>query len=145
MGVAAAPPNGFPASLSTVNSIRNAAANASAGDYTSVLHIGDISYAMGYQFYWPLFLDQIQPIASRAPYLLSIGPPPPLLIFFFFPTQRSRLSSSANHQLFPFLNQETMSFAGQASVFDPPGTPVSRALFAHLPKSQNTCICVYLH
>lgn len=75
MGVAAAPPNGFPASLSTVNTILLSAANTSVEEYTSVLHIGDISYAMGFQFYWPLFLDQIQPLASRAIYQLSIGNP----------------------------------------------------------------------
>lgn len=73
MGVAAAPPNGFPASLSTVQSIRDAAANATDGEYSMVMHIGDVSYAMGYQFYWPLFLDQIQPLASRSLYQLSIG------------------------------------------------------------------------
>lgn len=73
MGVAAAPPNGFPASLSTVNTIRSAVANTSADEYTSVLHIGDVSYAMGFQFYWPLFLDQIQPLSSRSVYQLSIG------------------------------------------------------------------------
>jgi hypothetical protein len=102
MGVAAAPPNGFPASLSTVNSIRNAAANASAGDYTSVLHIGDISYAMGYQFYWPLFLDQIQPIASRAPYLLSIGPPPPSSSSFLPPPSAAAYPHRQITNSFPF-------------------------------------------
>jgi hypothetical protein len=71
MGVAAAPPNGFPASLRTVSSIRSAMASTS--EYTSVLHIGDISYAMGLQFYWPLFLDQIQPLSARSAYQLSIG------------------------------------------------------------------------
>jgi hypothetical protein len=73
MGVAAAPPNGFPASLSTVDTIRSASGNTSVGEYSSVLHIGDISYAMGFQFYWPLFLDQIQPLSSRSVYQLSIG------------------------------------------------------------------------
>ena len=76
MGVAAAPPNGFPASLSTVNTIRSAVANTSTDEYTSVLHIGDISYAMGLQFYWPLFLDQIQPLSSYSAYQLSIGKTP---------------------------------------------------------------------
>ena len=33
-----------------------------------VLHIGDISYAVGYSAQWDRFLDQIKPVASRVPY-----------------------------------------------------------------------------
>jgi len=38
-----------------------------------VFHIGDISYARGYSFLWEFFFNQIQPIATRAPYMVLIG------------------------------------------------------------------------
>ncbi|KAL5489146.1 hypothetical protein EMCRGX_G018204 [Ephydatia muelleri] len=38
-----------------------------------VLHIGDISYARGYASVWEEFFDQIQPIATRLPYMVCIG------------------------------------------------------------------------
>jgi hypothetical protein len=124
MGVAAAPPNGFPASLSTVNSILLSAANTSVEEYTSVLHIGDISYAMGFQFYWPLFLDQIQPLASRAIYQLSIGNPCPsfqtsrIMLLDAALSMRSNLTGLHSTSTLSFLHalsssQEIMSCVGQ--------------------------------
>lgn len=38
-----------------------------------VLHIGDISYARGYASVWDEFFDQIQDIATYAPYMVCIG------------------------------------------------------------------------
>lgn len=38
-----------------------------------VLHIGDISYAVGYSAQWDEFLNQIYPVASRVPYMTCIG------------------------------------------------------------------------
>jgi len=37
------------------------------------MHIGDISYAVGYSSQWDEFFHQIYPIASRIPYMTSIG------------------------------------------------------------------------
>ena len=36
-----------------------------------VFHIGDISYACGYLSQWDEFTAQIEPIASRVPYMLA--------------------------------------------------------------------------
>jgi len=38
-----------------------------------VMHIGDISYAVGYSFQWDSFFDQIESIATRVPYMAAIG------------------------------------------------------------------------
>jgi hypothetical protein len=40
---------------------------------TCLLHIGDISYARGTGALWDAFMTQIQPIAARVPYMISIG------------------------------------------------------------------------
>lgn len=38
-----------------------------------ILHIGDISYANGDPEIWDSFMDGIQPVASRVPYMVGIG------------------------------------------------------------------------
>jgi len=38
-----------------------------------VLHVGDISYAVGYLSEWDSFMDQISPVASRVPWMASPG------------------------------------------------------------------------
>eukprot|EP00882_Tetradesmus_deserticola_P014556 GHRQ01015483.1.p1 GENE.GHRQ01015483.1~~GHRQ01015483.1.p1 ORF type:complete len:299 (+),score=58.14 GHRQ01015483.1:521-1417(+) len=38
-----------------------------------ILHIGDISYANGDPEIWDSFMDGIQPVASRVPYMVAIG------------------------------------------------------------------------
>jgi hypothetical protein len=38
-----------------------------------ILHVGDISYANGKPEIWDSFMDGIQPIASRVPYMVAIG------------------------------------------------------------------------
>ena len=40
---------------------------------TSVLHIGDLSYAKGTGSLWDSFLSRIEPIACRVPYMVGIG------------------------------------------------------------------------
>jgi hypothetical protein len=42
-------------------------------DLDLVLHIGDISYAVGYAAQWDEFLSQVHPVASRVPYMTCIG------------------------------------------------------------------------
>jgi len=44
-----------------------------SGNITALLHIGDISYAVGTGVLWDAFMTQIGPIASRVPYMVSIG------------------------------------------------------------------------
>jgi acid phosphatase type 7 len=36
-----------------------------------VFHIGDICYALGYLSQWDQFTSQIEPIASRVPYMIA--------------------------------------------------------------------------
>lgn len=38
-----------------------------------VVHIGDISYARGHAYLWEDFFREIEPIATRVPYMTSIG------------------------------------------------------------------------
>jgi hypothetical protein len=38
-----------------------------------ILHVGDISYADGDPEIWDSFMDSIEPIASRVPYMVAIG------------------------------------------------------------------------
>lgn len=40
---------------------------------TLISHIGDISYARGYSWLWDNFFYQIEPVASRVPYMVCIG------------------------------------------------------------------------
>jgi hypothetical protein len=43
-------------------------------DYTSlILHIGDISYATGHLAKWERFMEQIEPLAARVPYMVGEG------------------------------------------------------------------------
>ena len=38
-----------------------------------VLHVGDVSYANGDPAIWDSFMDGIEPIASRVPYMIAVG------------------------------------------------------------------------
>ena len=38
-----------------------------------VIHSGDISYADGYEPHWDDFLNKVQPIAAKVPYMVSPG------------------------------------------------------------------------
>jgi len=42
-------------------------------DYDMVFHVGDLSYSVGILLRWDQFFYQIEPIATRVPYLVSIG------------------------------------------------------------------------
>ena len=55
---------------STVDRVR---ARVMSTNITCLLHIGDISYAMGIAVLWDAFLNQMVPNASRVPYMISIG------------------------------------------------------------------------
>lgn len=46
---------------------------AEMNDKQLLLHIGDISYARGYESQWEQFHDQIEPISTRLPYMTAIG------------------------------------------------------------------------
>ena len=54
----------------SLNTTRNIEGEASVD---VVMHIGDISYARGYASVWDEFFDQIQNIATAAPYMVCIG------------------------------------------------------------------------
>ncbi|KAJ7295496.1 hypothetical protein O6H91_Y184800 [Diphasiastrum complanatum] len=59
-----------PGSLGVINAISQ---ELDAGKVDAVFHIGDISYATGFLAEWDFFLEMIQPVASRIPYLTAIG------------------------------------------------------------------------
>eukprot|EP00762_Andalucia_godoyi_P006415 ANDGO_02943.mRNA.1 putative inactive purple acid phosphatase 9 len=42
-------------------------------EHVMVFHNGDISYAMGWQSLWPLFHDEVSPMASKYPWMMSLG------------------------------------------------------------------------
>jgi len=41
--------------------------------YRMVMHVGDLSYADGTPSAWPTFMDLIEPVAKRVPYMIAIG------------------------------------------------------------------------
>jgi hypothetical protein len=59
-----------PGAKSTIDRVR---ARVMSTNITCLLHIGDISYAEGIGVLWDAFMTQIGPIASRVPYMVSIG------------------------------------------------------------------------
>ena len=38
-----------------------------------LLHVGDLSYATGFESEWDIFMSQIEPIASSMPYMIAQG------------------------------------------------------------------------
>jgi hypothetical protein len=62
--------NFAPGAQSTINRIT---ARVKSTRVTCLLHIGDISYARGAGALWDGFMNQIQPIAARIPYMVGIG------------------------------------------------------------------------
>lgn len=40
-------------------------------NYDAVFHIGDLSYASGFLAQWDQFTAQIEPIASKVPYMVA--------------------------------------------------------------------------
>jgi hypothetical protein len=55
-------------SLNTTKNVRKRLNNLDL-----ILHIGDISYAVGYSAQWDEWLEQIHPIAGKVPYMTCIG------------------------------------------------------------------------
>jgi hypothetical protein len=53
--------------------ISRVTARVTSTNVTCLLHIGDISYARGAGGLWDGFMNQIQPIAARIPYMVGIG------------------------------------------------------------------------
>jgi len=46
---------------------------AASGRIDMVIHVGDISYADGYQLHWDMFMRKIEPISARVPYMVAPG------------------------------------------------------------------------
>ena len=61
-----------PSRLTTDALLRDLLALPSSS-HAMVVHSGDISYARGYQAIWPSFFDQIEPVASRVPWMTTLG------------------------------------------------------------------------
>jgi hypothetical protein len=62
-----------PQSRNTTDALR-ARLDAGAGDAGSlVLHFGDVSYAVGYASQWEHFMNQIEPVARRVPWMVAEG------------------------------------------------------------------------
>jgi hypothetical protein len=55
------------------STIDRVTARTTSTNVTCLLHIGDISYARGTGIIWDAFMTQIQPMAARVPYMVSIG------------------------------------------------------------------------
>lgn len=56
-----------------VETVGHSILRAVTTNVTCLLHIGDISYARGTAVIWEAFMTQIQPLAARVPYMVSIG------------------------------------------------------------------------
>lgn len=57
----------------SLNTTQNMVSLVSSGSMDLVLHIGDISYAVGYASQWDEFMQQILPVATAVPYMTCIG------------------------------------------------------------------------
>lgn len=44
-----------------------------SNNITATLHVGDMSFAEGLRALWDFFMTQIEPTASRIPYMVGIG------------------------------------------------------------------------
>lgn len=55
------------------NTVSSLARLVDDGEVQAVIHSGDISYADGYEPHWDDFLNKVEPIASRVPYMVSPG------------------------------------------------------------------------
>ena len=62
-----------PVELGAKPTIDRVTARVTSLNVTCLLHIGDISYARGIAAQWDAFMTQVQPIASRVPYMVGIG------------------------------------------------------------------------
>ncbi|KAJ7571287.1 hypothetical protein O6H91_01G157900 [Diphasiastrum complanatum] len=57
-----------PGSLGVIKSVTD-----KVNEVDMVFHIGDISYATGFLAEWDFFLEMIEPVASKLPYMTAIG------------------------------------------------------------------------
>ncbi|KAG1654908.1 hypothetical protein FOA52_003150 [Chlamydomonas sp. UWO 241] len=57
----------------SLNTTRRMAADAATDEYLLAVHNGDISYAEGFSTIWDNFFTQIEPVASRMPYMVVPG------------------------------------------------------------------------
>jgi hypothetical protein len=64
------PGSSEPASIQTVGLLKKFLEQGRLG---AALHIGDISYARGYDTQWDQFMELIEPVSSRVPYMLAGG------------------------------------------------------------------------
>eukprot|EP00743_Colponemidia_sp_Colp-15_P010146 GILK01011143.1.p1 GENE.GILK01011143.1~~GILK01011143.1.p1 ORF type:complete len:603 (-),score=67.55 GILK01011143.1:139-1947(-) len=60
---------GYPGAVSTV---QRSAVDIDNGS-TMIVHVGDLAYAHGAMFIWEQFMNIIEPIASRAAYMVAVG------------------------------------------------------------------------
>jgi len=65
--------NGDRGELGSFNTTRMVTEEVRESNVTMVLHIGDLSYAVGYGPEWDEFLTQIEPVASTIPWMASPG------------------------------------------------------------------------
>jgi hypothetical protein len=53
--------------------LRTLARELEGPDLDLVMHVGDISYANGNPVIWDSFMDAIEPLTRRVPYMVAIG------------------------------------------------------------------------
>eukprot|EP00012_Vannella_robusta_P009447 CAMPEP_0206198814 /NCGR_PEP_ID=MMETSP0166-20121206/9864_1 /ASSEMBLY_ACC=CAM_ASM_000260 /TAXON_ID=95228 /ORGANISM="Vannella robusta, Strain DIVA3 518/3/11/1/6" /LENGTH=469 /DNA_ID=CAMNT_0053616745 /DNA_START=119 /DNA_END=1528 /DNA_ORIENTATION=- len=82
----------------------NEAARTHSADL--ILHIGDISYADGYQPGWDLFMQKIEPVAARIPYMTTAGNHEE---FFDFTAYRYRFQMPVPEQNLVNVGRENMT------------------------------------
>uniref|UniRef100_A0A2N9EWZ4 Purple acid phosphatase n=1 Tax=Fagus sylvatica TaxID=28930 RepID=A0A2N9EWZ4_FAGSY len=59
-----------PGSLSVIGALTD---EVDSGNFDSIFHIGDLSYATGFLVEWDFFLQLINPVASQVSYMTAIG------------------------------------------------------------------------
>jgi len=98
-----------------------------SGAVRAVIHSGDESYADGYNPHWDLFMNKIQPIASRVPYMFTPGNHE---IWYNFSAYKTRLWS-------PSESDDDMFYGWKAAgVHFASANSEARADVAHFGKAQ---------
>lgn len=128
-----------------------------------ILHIGDISYANGYQPGWDLFLQKLEPVASQVPYMTCPGNHEEFFDFvayrnrFQMPVPEPNLTGvsrsnltmyySFNYGHTHFVSLSSESFWGRAPDLKPGHAQYEWLVsdLASVDRSQTPWLVVYLH
>eukprot|EP01139_Manchomonas_bermudensis_P018992 Amastigsp_a676288_29.p1 type:complete len:534 gc:universal Amastigsp_a676288_29:310-1911(+) len=130
------------------------ASDVASGEFDFVHHLGDVSYAEGFQPVWDEFMRRIEPIAAYVPYVVSVGNHDCPFEFasirarFYNPfdglSEPSNLYWSVQYRYVHLLVFATDATPGDSTTQFAPGTPQFDWIVADL-SAYNTTVAPALH